>query len=355
MNIQENSFGNLLNGAPVRLFTLRNSQGCCAKVMNYGGILVSFEVPDREGKLTDIVLGKDCLEDYLAGHPYFGAIVGRVAGRIGAGRFTLEGKTFELAQNNHANCLHGGLEGFDKLLWAASIVGTEDAPRLQLKLDDPDGHNHFPGNVSCTVTYELLETNALKVTYEATTDRATPLNLTNHSYFNLDGHDSGDVLDHQVQILADRVGSVDDTSTLVGRLDPVRAGYNDYREPVTLAQRDRLEVGNADIFFRHSEGRTPEPKRVACVYSPRSGRSLDVLTTEPGVQFYAGLALSEDGPERGKDGATYPPLSGLCLETQSYPDSVNCPEVGDAILRPGQVFRSTTIYQFGVRDLCLGS
>ncbi len=355
MKIQESSFGNLPDGTPVRLFTLRNNQGSRAKITNYGGILVSLEVPDRDGNLTDVVLGKDCLEDYLAGHPYFGAIVGRVAGRIGGGRFTLEGETFELAQNKHANCLHGGLEGFDKMLWAASIVGTNEAPRLQLKLEDPNGHNHFPGNVSCTVTYELLETNALKVTYEATTDRATPLNLTNHSYFNLNGHDAGDVLGHQVRILADRVGSVDETSTLIGRLDPVRAGYNDYRKPVILSERDRLEVGNADIFFRHSEGRTPEPKRVACAYSPGSGRFLDVLTTEPGVQFYAGLALSEDGPEPGKGGSTYPPLSGLCLETQGYPDSVNYPDMGDTILRPGEIFKSTTIYQFGVRDSCLPS
>lgn len=350
MKIEESSFGTLPGGDPVRLFTLRNSQGCCARITNYGGILVSLEMPDRDAQMADVVLGKDRLEDYLGGHPHFGAITGRVAGRIGGGRFTLEGRNFELVQNNQTNCLHGGLEGFDKMLWEASVVGPEEAPRLQLKLNDPDGHNNFPGNVSCTVTYELLDTNALRVSYEATTDRATPLNLTNHSYFNLDGHNAGDVLSHQVQILADRVGAVDEASTLNGRMEPVIAGYNDYREPVTLADRDRLEVGNADIYFAHPKGRTPEPKRVASAYSPRSGRTLDVLTTEPGVQFYAGLTLSEDRPESGKGGSTYPALSGLCLETQGYADSVNYPKVGDAILRPGEVFRSTTIYQFSARD-----
>ncbi|MFP4261493.1 MAG: aldose epimerase family protein [Opitutales bacterium] len=350
MQIEKKSFGALPGGDPVWLFTLRNSQGCRARITNYGGIVVSLEMPDRYGKMADLVLGKDRLEDYLAGHPFFGAIAGRVAGRIGGGRFSLDGELFELAQNNGTNCLHGGLEGFDKMLWEPSVGGSEACPCLRLKINDPHGHNNFPGNLACTVTYELLETNALKISYEATTDRATPLNLTNHSYFNLDGHDAGDVLGHEVRILADRVGSVDERSTLLGRLDPVRAGYNDYREPVALSERDRLEVGNADIFFQHAAGRTLDPKQVASVYSPRSGRSLDVLTTEPGVQFYAGLTLSEDGPERGKNGSTYPPLSGFCLETQSYPDSVNYPEAGDAILRPGERFQSTTIFQFGVRD-----
>ena len=221
--------------------------------------------------------------------------------------------------------------------------------RLQLAYTDPDGHNAFPGNLACTVTYAVLEENTLEITYHATTDKTTPLNLTNHTYFNLAGHDSGDVLQHEVQIHADTVAAVDEIATLIGRKDPVVAGFNDYRTPVALKDRETLEVNNADIHFNHTDGRTLEPKQVAAVYEPTSGRTMDVYTTEPGVQFYAGLALSEDGPESGKGGCTYPPLHGLCLETQDYADSINYPAMGGAILKPGETFQSTTRYKFGTR------
>ncbi len=349
MSLVESNFGSLPTGEAVRLFTLTNAHGCRARIINYGGILLSLETPDRAGNLGDVVLGKDRLEDYLEGHPYFGALTGRVAGRISGGRFSLEGEDYQLAHNNGPNCLHGGEEGFDKMLWEARIVEADGTQSLELRLRDPDGHNHFPGAVDCRVTYTLTDDDALEIHYRAETSRTTPFNLTNHAYFNLNGHSSGDVLDHQLNIHADFVAPTDDCGTLIGCKEPVRAGYNDYRHPITLRDRSTLEPGNADIHFFHPEGRTLEPKSIASVYAPDSGRFMEVLTTEPGVQFYAGLALSCDGPESGKGGCLYPPLSGLCLETQDYPDSVNFPAMGAAILRPGTPFASKTIYRFSVR------
>lgn len=348
MHISKSNYGQLPNGQDVSLFTLTNDHGLIVKVSNYGGIITEIHTPDRQGRMADIVLGKDSLQEYLKGHPHFGAITGRVAGRIRGGRFTLDGLDYVLAQNNGHNCLHGGEEGFDKMLWQAAILSNSGIDQLQLRLTDPDGHNHFPGNVNCQVTYTLQE-DSLEIGYQATTDKATPLNLTNHSYFNLAGHDSGNVLQHEVRIIADTVASVDDSATLTGRMEPVRMGYNDYRLPVTLKALPVLELRNADIHFNHPKGRTPEPKVIAEVYEPVTGRYLEVRTTEPGLQFYAGLCLSDCGPESGKGACTYPALSGLCLETQDYPDSVNFPEMGGALLRPGEVFTSTTIYRFGTR------
>lgn len=350
MSIEQSSYGTLPGGEDVSLFTLRNSKGMVVKVTNYGGIITEIHAPDRDGLMADIVLGKDSLQEYLAGHPHFGAITGRVAGRIGDGRFTLEGMDYVLAQNNGPNCLHGGIEGFDKMLWEASVIGESGIEKLRLSLIDPDGHNNFPGTVRCEVTYALLEDNSLEIQYAATTDKTTPLNLTDHSYFNLAGHDSGTVLGHEVQILADHISCVDEEATLLGRKEPVRQGYSDFREAVALNSLATLDRGNADIHYNHSEGRTTEPKLIATVHEPDSGRCLEVLTTEPGVQFYAGLCLSDDGPESGKSGCTYGPMGGLCFETQDYPDSVNFPEMGGAVLRPGEVFESTTVYRFSTRD-----
>lgn len=349
MNISESTYGQLPSGENVSTFTLENADGMIAKVINYGGIITELHTPDRDGTLADIALGKDSLNDYLKGHPYFGAITGRVAGRIGGGRFRVDGQEYALAQNNGPNCLHGGREGLDKMLWEAEIVEKDGIQKLQLSLTDPDGHNSFPGTVHCTVTYALLEDNSLEITYHATTDKTTPLNLTNHSYFNLAGHDSGNVLGHEVQILADTVACIDESGTLTGQKEAVHVGYNDYRQPIFLRERKVLEAGNADIQFNHPDGRTAEPKLIANVYEPDSGRRMEVLTTEPGVQFYAGLYLSNDGPESGKSGCNYPALSGLALETQDYADSINYPEMGGAVLHPGEVFTSTTIYRFSTK------
>jgi aldose 1-epimerase len=349
MAITKSSFGQLSTGEAVHLFTLSNTNGMSVKIIDYGGIIKEIHAPDRAGNFADVALGKDTLKDYLDGHPHFGCITGRVAGRIKDGRFSINGVEHVLVQNNASNCLHGGEDGFDKQVWDASIIESDGSEKLQLHYIDPNGHNNFPGTVDCTVTYALTEDNGLEISYRATTDKSTPLNLTNHSYFNLAGHDSGTVLGHEVQILSDTVASVDEVATLIGRKDPVIRGFNDYREPVILSELETLEVNNADIHFNHPKGRTETPKRVATIHEPNTGRTLDVYTTEPGVQFYAGLSLSDQAPETGKEGCIYPAMGGLCLETQDYADTVNFPSMGGAILYPGETFQSTTVYQFGTR------
>jgi aldose 1-epimerase len=348
MSITKSSYGTLPTGEAVSLFTLKNKNGLSATITNYGGIIVSLNVPDREGNFSDIVLGKDSLKDYLAGHPNFGCITGRVAGRISYGKFELEGQSYQLAITQAPNCLHGGEIGYDKLLWNAEVVNAEGIEKLRLSVIDPEGSNLFPGTVKCSVTYALLDDNTLEISYQATTDKSTPFNPTNHSYFNLKGSKNGDVLGHSMQIFADSVATVDENSTLIGRRDPVIAGHNDYRKPVVLKDLPKLVVDNADIHFFVDGGRTAEPKPAAVVKEPETGRVMEVLTTEPGVQFYAGLCLSDDAPEVGKNGTIYGPCSGFCLETQDYPDSVNFPEMGGAILKSGDTYRSTTLYRFSV-------
>jgi aldose 1-epimerase len=349
MSIVTKSFGKLPSGEEVSLFTLSNKNGLTADVTNYGGILVALNVPDRKGKLADVVLGKDSLKGYLAGHPHFGATTGRVAGRISNARFSLQGKTYKLDANDGKNCLHGGLQGYDKLIWAAEVVNDYGVEKLHLTIIDPDGSNHFPGAVKCRVTYALLDDNTLEITYQATTDKSTPLNLTNHSYFNLKGSGNGKVLDHEVQIFADSVAAVNTDSTLIGQRDAVVSGFNDYRKSVTLSTLKKLVVGNADIHFFLENGRTAHPKLAAIVREPKCGRKMEVFTTEPGVQFYAGLFLSEEAPEIGKNGAHYEAFAGLCLETQDYADSVNYPEMGGAVLKPGNTFNSITLFRFSAK------
>lgn len=348
MSITSKPYGKLPDGSDVELYTLTNANGLRAEVTNYGGILVALHVPDREGTLGDVVLGKDALDGYLAGHPCFGAICGRVAGRISGARFEIDGTSYKLEANDNGNSLHSGPEGFHTMLWDAAVIEDFGVEKLRLRLTDPDGHNGFPGTVRCTVTYALLDDDSLQIHYEATTDQSTPFNPTNHSYFNLRG--SGDVLDHSLRIFADSVATVDANSTLIGRRDPVVPGYNDYREPVRLRDREKLEVGNADIHFFLDEGRTTLPKPAATVTEPTTGRVMEVLTTEPGVQFYAGLSLAEEGPEPGKNGVSHQPLDGLCLETQDYANSVNHPELGGAVLCPGETFKSTTLFRFSVAE-----
>lgn len=345
MRITSTPYGKLSTGESVNLFTLTNANGLTAEVTNYGAILVSLHVPDRDGELGDVVLGKDTLDGYLAGHPCFGSTCGRVAGRIGGAKFKIDDKTYTLeANNNGVNNLHSGPEGFHLMLWKAEIVDDFGVEKLELRLTDPDGHNGFPGTVDCTVTYVLLDDDTLQIHYEATTDHTTPFNPTNHSYFNLRG--SGDILGHELQIFADSVATVDANSTLIGRRDPVVAGYNDYQSPIPLGSLEKLEVGNADIYFFLNEGHTAQPKPAATVTEPTSGRIMEVLTTEPGVQFYAGLSLSVGGPEVGKGGVVHKPLDAFCLETQDYADSINFPEMGGAILRPEKNFKSTTLFRF---------
>ena len=345
MSITSQAYGKLPSGEEVSLFTLTNANGLRAEIMDYGAILVSLCVPDREGNLADIVLGKDSLDEYVAGHPFFGSTCGRVAGRIGGGKFKIDDKTHTLETNDAGiNNLHGGPEGFNVLLWSAKVIDDFGVAKLVLSLTDPDGHNGFPGNVHCTVTYALLDNDCLEIHYEATTDGMTPFNPTNHSYFNLKG--SGNILDHTLQIFADSVATVDENSTLLGRRDPVVASYNDYRSPIKIGSLKKLDVGNADIHFFLNEGRTKLPKLAASLKEPISGRVMEVLTTEPGVQFYAGLWLSKEAPDSGKGGTIHKPMDALCLETQDYADSINYPEMGGAVLKPGNTFKSTTLFRF---------
>lgn len=343
MSITPELYGTLPDGREVQRFTLENANGLKACVMTFGATLTELHTPDREGSFADVVLGKDSLEAYVAGHPCFGSTCGRVAGRIGGASFEIDGKTYPLVANNGPNCLHGGDEGFNLLLWEASIIEEKGIEKLRLTLSDPDGHNGFLGTLESIVTYALLDDDSLEIQYEAHTDQTTPLNLTNHSYFNLSG--TGSVLEHELQIFADSVASVDESCTLLGRRDPVVSGYNDYREAVRLGSR-KLEVGNADIHFFVDGGRTADPKPAARVVDPKSGRIMEVLTTEPGVQFYAGLSLSGGGPDSGKGGVIHQPCDGLCLETQDYADSINFPEMGGAILKAGETFKSTTLFRF---------
>ncbi|MFP4166158.1 MAG: aldose epimerase family protein [Opitutales bacterium] len=352
MTIEKSSFGKLENGAPVNLFTLQNKNGLSAKITDYGGIIVALHVPDRRGNLEDIVLGKDSLADYLAGHPYFGCIAGRVAGRIAGAKFTLEGAEYELPENEPPDCLHGGWRGYDKMLWESELIHDNGVDKLQLRTTDPDGNNGFPGNVTCEVTYALLNDNTLEIHYTAQTDKTTPFNITNHSYFNLKGAGNGDVFGHEVRIPSSEVAVADENNTLLGRRAPVAEGYNDYRSPVRLGNHAPLENGNADALFFLAEGRTRHPKEAAVVREPETGRVMEVFTTEPCVQFYAGLHLPAppDDPEPGKAGCVYRRCDGLCVETEDYPDSVHFPEMGNALLQPGETFASTTLFRFKTED-----
>lgn len=350
MSIESTPFGNLPSGESVQLFSLKNSSGMEARITNYGGIIVSLSTPDRDGKLADVVLGKDDLQGYLDGHPHFACITGRVAGRIGGASFDLNGKTYPLEANNGPNAIHGGSKGFHQILWDAEVTTINGVEKLKLSTTDPDGSDGFPGTIHCTVTYAVLEDNSLEIRYTAETDQTTPFNITNHAYFNLGGEASGDALGHQVQILSDSIAAVDADCTLIGVREPVQAGFNDYREPVVLNQRDELVVANADIHYFLEGGRVAEPRLAALAHDPVSGRVMEVLTTEPGVQFYAALSLSLDAPEMGKNGKQYPTSAGLCFETQDYADSIHFPEIGSAILHPGETFQSTTLYRFSTQN-----
>ena len=350
MPIKTTEFGRMPDGTAVASHTLSNKHGVTAEILSLGGILRSLRVPDRDGRFDDIVLGKETLDDYLAGHPFFGCITGRTAGRIRGAAFSIDGHRYEVDANEGPNCLHGGPENFSKMVWQTAVVEDSGIEKLRLTLRDPDGHNGFPGNVDCAVTYALYDDNTLEIHYSAETDAPTPLNLTNHSYFNLAGAGSGDVLDHEVAIFADTIAPSHHDQTLTGERAPVSADHNDYREPVRLGDRPVLDKANADTHFFLPEGRTPHPKAAATVRHPESGRRMEVFTTEPGVQFYAGLLLAKNGPVSGKDGAAYERCAGLCFETQDYPDAVNHPDLGDAVIRPGEPRTSTTLFRFRAED-----
>ncbi len=347
-------FGRTSDGAIARLFTLANGRGFRVDVTDFGGAIVRIVAPDRDGRLEDVVLGFDSVEGYASHPSYLGALVGRCGNRIAHGRFALDGVTYSLAQNNRPggiSChLHGGLRGFDKVMWAAEPATTKDGATLRLRYRSRDGEEGYPGNLDVEVTYTVTAENALRIEYSAKTDRATPVNLTNHSYFNLAGAGQPSVLDHVVTLAASHFTPVNAGLIPTGELARVAGTPFDFRTP----QRIGARIDATDEQLRHGAGYDHnfvldgEGLRLAAtVFVPRSGRQLEVLTTEPGVQFYTGNFL--DGSFAGKGGHRYPRRSGFCLETQHFPDSPNQPRFPSVILRPDSVLQSQTVFRFSSR------
>jgi len=342
------------DGSVVEQFTLSNSNGVEIRTIPYGAVIVSVRVPDRDGKLGEVVLGFDRLEDYLTKSRYFGAVVGRYGNRIAKGQFTIDGTTYHLATNNGPNHLHGGVKGFDKQLWQAEPFALEDHVGVTYSLTSRDGDEGYPGTLHARVTYALNPRNMLAVNYEAITDKATHVNLTQHSYFNLSGEGSGDILDHELTIHADRFTPVDSTLIPTGELAAVEGTPFDFRVPTTIGSRidhydAQLENGKGYdhnfVLNARSESSLSAPPHAARVVDPRSGRTLDVRTSEPGMQFYSGNFL--DGSISGRQGHVYTRRSALCLETQHFPDSPNHEQFPSTLLRPGQHYRSRTVFAFG--------
>jgi Galactose mutarotase and related enzymes len=343
------SFGKTADDTAVTIYTLTNANGLELRAMTYGAIITSLKVPDRSGAMADIVLGFDRLDGYLKDSPYFGAVVGRYGNRIAKGQFTLDGRTYTLVKNNGPNHLHGGTKGFDKRVWQATPSATGAA--VTFSRTSPDGEEGYPGTMKAQVTYTLTDKNELVVEYHATTDKATPINLTQHSYFNLAGEGSGEILGHELTINADRYTPVDAMLIPTGSLAPVQGTPFDFRKPVAIGARinqsnEQLTNGKGYdhnwVVNRNGQGLQP----AAHVVEPNSGRTLDVATMEPGLQFYAGNFL--DGTITGKGGHVYKHRTGFCLETQHFPDSPNHPTFPTTILKPGQEYSTKTVFTFGV-------
>jgi aldose 1-epimerase len=341
--IQTREFGNLPTGETVLQYTLANGSGLALKLITYGGIINELHVPDRHGHTADVVLGFSNLAGYLRPHPFFGAITGRVAGRIGRGKFILDERSYQLAVNDPPNHLHGGKIGFDKRLWQGQPVTTQEGfEGVKLSYRSPDGEEGYPGNVDVAVTYSLTDKNEVVIHYEAVTDKATPLSLTNHSYFNLTGE--GTIENHLLQISSSEVALTDQQMTLLGVRSPVAGKANDFNHPKRLGEAipGLLNSHGDNYLLSHSSPGSLES--VASLEDPVSGRVMDVLTTENCLQLYTAASLN--GSLSGKSGRPYPKFGALCLECQGYPDGVNHPELGDIILRPGHVYCQTTIYRF---------
>ena len=339
-------FGKLPDGTEIQTYTLHNASGASAKIITYGATLAELWVPDRTGKEGDVVLGFDSMQGYLGEHPHFGGIIGRFANRIAKGKFTLDGKEYSLATNNGPNTLHGGNVSFDRRVWKAEPLKELDGAAVRLTYTSPDGEEHFPGALTVTVTYTLTDDDALKIAYTATTTKPTPVNLTNHSYFNLSG--GGNVLDYKMFINADRYTPVNSTLIPTGELAPVKNTPYDFTHLETVGARigQIKDVGGYDINYVVN-GKAGTLREAAKVEDPASGREMEVLTTEPGVQFYNAIGL--DGSIVGKRGVAYPKFGAVCLETQHFPDSVNQKNFPTTILRPGQALHSETIYRFSVK------
>lgn len=348
-------FGQTADGRTAQLFTLQNAAGFRADICDYGGTIVRLFAPDRAGQLADVTLGCASVGDYIAHSPFFGALIGRFGNRIAHGRFTLDGRTYELPINNKpggiGSHLHGGA-GYDKVFWRAEPFASADGPALRLRYASRDGEQGYPGNLDITVVYTLTAQNELRMDYEATTDRPTPVNLTNHAYFNLSGEGRGDILGHELTLHASRYTPVDPGLIPTGELAPVAGTPFDFRTPRAIGER--IDAADEQIArgggYDHNfvlDRRDASLALAATVHEPRSGRVLEVLTTEPGVQFYSGNFL--DGAFAAKEAHRYSHRSGFCLETQHFPDSPNQPAFPSTILRPGETYRTTTVYRFRTR------
>ena len=349
-DITEKPFGSA-DGQPVTLYTLRNHNGAEVSICNYGGIVQSLKVPDRNGNIGDVVLGFDNVEDYIKGSPYFGALIGRYGNRIAKGKFTLDGHEYTLATNNPPNALHGGVKGFDKVIWTPRAYDSAEGPSLELTYFSKDGEEGYPGNLTVKAVYTLTQDNALKLVYTATTDKDTVINLTHHSYFNLAGH--GTILNHIVMINADKFTPTDDTSIPTGELRPVEGTPFDFRTPTAIGARinddnEQLKFGKGYDHNFCINDYTGAVRLMARVYEPTTGRVLEVSSGEPGLQFYSGNFL--DGTLTGKGGWVYQFRDAFCMEPQHYPDSPNEPSFPSVVLKPGQVYHNTIIYRFSVRQ-----
>jgi aldose 1-epimerase len=352
-NVGKESFG-VKEGTSVELYTLRNAKGMEARITNYGGIVVSLKVPDRTGQSGDVVLGFDALDGYLSpeyakSNPYFGALIGRYGNRIGKARFSLDGKEYKLAANNGVNHLHGGVKGYDKVVWEARPLPGEE-PALELHYLSKDGEEGYPGNLDIKAVYTITNENGLRVDFTATTDKETVANLTHHSYFNLAG--KGDILGHEVMINSDQTTPVDSGLIPTGELRPVKGTPFDFNTPTTIGAR----IGQKDSQLEFGKGydhnwvinkNGGELALMARVYEPTSGRVLEVLSTEPALQFYSGNFL--DGSLTGKGGWVYQFRNGFCMEPQHYPDSPNKPKFPSTVLKPGETYKNTIIYRFSTR------
>jgi len=347
-SVKKVDFGKTREGMPVELYVLTNAKGAVAKIMTYGAIITELHVPDRDGKPDDVLLGFDNLEQYLAGHPCFGSTIGRVTNRIGGARFTLDGKEYKLAVNSGPNSIHGGRKGFDKQVWKGGPVASAEGPAVGMAYFSADGEEGYPGNLSVVVVFTLTNDNTLKLDYTATTNKPTPVNLTNHAYFNLAGQASGDVLAQELMITADKYTPADKDLIPTGEIASVAGTPLDFTQPTAIGARiaQLKDTGGYDHnYVLNSGGGTLALG--ARAYDPKTGRVMEMWTTQPGVQLYTANGMN--GKLKGKGGAAYPQHAGFCLETQHYPDSVNKPNFPSTILRPGETYRQTTIYKFSVK------
>ncbi|WP_104205413.1 aldose epimerase family protein [Billgrantia saliphila] len=364
--LEKATFGELPDGRTVDVYRIANANGIEMRVINYGGIIVSLKTPDKHGEFDDIALGFDSLEAYLSdtyrqANPYFGALIGRYGNRIADGRFSLGGETYSLATNDGDNHLHGGQQGLDKVLWQAEPFENDEGAGLVLSYTSEDGEEGYPGRLETQVTYTLTAADELVVDYRATTDKATPVNLTQHSYFNLEGEGSGSILDHYMMINADAFTPVDDTLIPTGEIRPVEGTPFDFTQPTPIGER--IEQDNEQLTFgkgydhnfvlARQDASSGDALLAARVWEPDSGRLLEISTTEPGIQFYSGNFLA--GDLTGKQGQAYEHRSGFALETQHYPDSPNQANFPSTILEPGETYRTRTIYRFSAQEEAPGS